>query len=76
MFKTIIYDIVLKNGLLLIIPAMCISLVLWSYLPKTFGQKAFDEGIPVKLLLCENILRMIVFFCPVFLINSLTNKIG
>ncbi len=71
-----IFDIVLRNGLLLIAPAILISLVLWPYLPKVFSQQAFDEGIPVSLLTCENLLRMIVFFCPVLLISNLTNKAG
>jgi len=75
-FKTIIFDVVLKNGLVLIVPPIVLSLLLWPYLPKAFGEQAFDEGIPKQLLICENILRMIVFFSPVFLVNSLTNKTG
>lgn len=75
-FKTILIDVVLKNGLLLIAPPLIISLGLWPFLPKEFASVAFDVGIPKWLLMCENILRTLVFFSPIILINSLTNKTG
>lgn len=59
---------VLRNGFWLLIPVFAITFGLWSRLPAAYGQKAFDQGVPRWVLACENVLRVVVFILPLFLV--------
>ncbi|MDO9087569.1 MAG: hypothetical protein Q7U53_15280 [Anaerolineaceae bacterium] len=54
----------LRNGVLLIIPPMIISIGLWGALPAVYSPDIFWKDIPKWLGLFENIFRVLVFSLP------------
>jgi len=48
---------ILRNGALLIVPSMIISMGLWGSLSKAFSPDIFWKDIPEWLGLFENVLR-------------------
>ena len=58
---------IVRNGLLLVAPAIVITFGLWSRLPAAYGAESFDHGVPTWLIFAENVLRIAVFAIPVFL---------
>lgn len=65
--ESFLWTAVLRNGVLLIMPAMVITFGLWTRLPAAYGAEAFDRGVPGWLLATENGLRLAVFALPLFL---------
>lgn len=61
------WTFVARNGALLLVPVSAITFGLWARLPLAFGNVAFDEGVPVRLLGVENVLRVAVFALPLLL---------
>ena len=69
----------LLNCFLLLIPLFLWNIILAGYLPYYYGREFFDNGIPILVSYSENILRIIVFAIPLFMVLSLrtrTQKIG
>ncbi|MEZ4402448.1 MAG: hypothetical protein R3B06_20665 [Kofleriaceae bacterium] len=56
-----------RNGLLLAVLPLGVSLVLWSRLPVAFHPEDFWQDIPAWLGTAENALRLLVFAAPAFL---------
>jgi hypothetical protein len=57
-------SIMLRNGALLIIPPMVITLGLWGALPAAYSPDIFWKDIPAWLGLLENIFRILVISLP------------
>ena len=55
---------ILRNGALLIVPPMIISMGLWGSLPEAFSPDIFWKDIPEWLRLFENVLRILAFSLP------------
>jgi len=55
---------VLRNGALLIVPPMIISMGLWGSLPEAFSPDIFWKDIPQWLRLLENVFRILAFSLP------------
>lgn len=58
----------LRNGVLLIIPPMIISMALWGALPIAYSPEILWKDIPWWPTLLENIFRILVFSLPAILI--------
>lgn len=56
--------ILLRNGVLLIIPPMIITFGLWGVLPAAYSPDIFWKNIPNWLGLFENVFRILVFSLP------------
>lgn len=61
----------LKNCFILLIPILIWNLLLTGYLPKSYSQEIFWNGIPRYIGIAENILRMVVMVMPAIMIFSL-----
>ena len=66
--------LVLRNGALLIVPPMIISMGLWGALPEAYSPEMFSKDIPAQLGLFENIFRVVVFSLPGILYFGKTEK--
>ena len=62
--------VILRNGGLLVIPVLAISIGLWEFLPEVYGPKEFSREIPTWLALAENLFRIIIFSVPAILFFS------
>jgi len=65
--ESLVWTVVLRNGLLLIVPAMVITFALWPRLPAAYGGDAFNRGVPGWLIAAENGLRLGAIALPLFL---------
>jgi len=63
------------NCFLLLIPIFLWNILLVGYLPKTYSPDIFWKDIPNWIGYSENILRIIVFVFPAFMILSLKSRI-
>ena len=71
--------VILRNGALLVIPVLAISIGLWDFLPEVYSSKEFSREIPAWLALAENLFRVIIFSVPAILVFSndeIENKWG
>jgi len=69
----------ISNCFLLLIPILVWNLVLVGYLPKGFSPEYFDKDIPNFITYSEQVLRILVFVFPAFLVLSIKTtkqKIG
>lgn len=64
----------LLNCFLLLIPIFLWNILLYDYLPDLYQTDFFDRDLPKFIVYSENILRVIVFVLPVFMIFSLRTK--
>lgn len=69
------WTVVARNGALLLVPVLAITFGLWARLPAVFGNAAFDEGVPARLLAVENVLRVAVFALPLLLYFSASDTL-
>ncbi|MCB9563572.1 MAG: hypothetical protein H6708_24505 [Kofleriaceae bacterium] len=58
---------VVRNGALLGVPPLVLSLSLWGLLPVAYSPAVFWDGVPSWLGLCENVARIVVFALPIVL---------
>ncbi len=59
-----IFDLIVHNGFILLIPVFVWNFLLASKLPPPYDPVRFDEGIPKPLLVAESVFRTIVFLLP------------
>ncbi|MBN2781578.1 MAG: hypothetical protein JXR21_06410 [Candidatus Marinimicrobia bacterium] len=59
-----LFNLIIQNGVILLIPVFIWNFLLASKLPPAYGPVHFDEGIPKPLLVAEGGFRMIVFLLP------------
>ena len=57
----------LINGFLLILPALIWNIIFTRFLPGGFSSENYDRNVPRRLMFLENILRVPVFFLPVYM---------
>ena len=67
-------SIFLYNGAILIIPVLLITFGLWKYLPAPYSQENFSRSAPHSLELFEDILRILIFVIPVFLLYEIRKE--
>ena len=75
MNSSALMSMVARNGALLIVPPLVITASLWSRLPATFGNDAFDQGVPAWLLSSENVLRVAVLLLPALLLTGASERL-
>lgn len=63
-----------SNGGLLILFPLLFNFLLWDKLPSIYSVESFNRNIPSILLICENILRIILFGLPFFFTFSFEQK--
>lgn len=66
--------IFLYNGIILIIPVLLVTFGLWKYLPAPYSQENFSRSAPHTLELFEDILRILIFVIPVFLLYEIRKE--
>ena len=64
----------LLNCFILLIPIFAWNILLYSSLPHSFSPEVFWKDIPAWIAYGENILRIIVFVFPAFMIFSLKTR--
>lgn len=64
----------LLNCFLLLIPIFLWNILLYDYLPDLYQTDFFDRDLPKFIVYSENVLRILVFVLPVFMILSLKTK--
>lgn len=67
---------IVTNGYMPMIPILLWNIVAVPKLPSAFDPQVFNSGIPLSVLIVENIFRTIVFILPLFLKINIDSQRG
>ena len=73
--KVNIFQKVLSNGYIAIIPILVWNLLFTSKLPPAYTLELFNSNIPLAIIIGENLFRAIIFLLPLFFRLNITSTL-
>jgi len=74
--KMTVFNILLSNGYILLLPILIWNGIFGSKLPPSFDSKSFNKNIPLFILIGENLSRSIIFLLPLLMRINLSETTG